>query len=126
MGELESNDVMLGMFSSGLVAQLRLLSSLLPTALNTIVGTESFNPDNLTALRAIVLQDTDLPRGLTFSESRSTSSMASASLGAPTGDPGNGEDEDAVSDSVVSMESETLLLRESPPSSPETSTDNTV
>jgi hypothetical protein len=118
--ELESNDVMLGLFSSGLIAQLRLLASLLPTALGTVVRTDEFNPHNLTALRDIVLHGSTLPQGLTFHDARPTRGTASASLGAP---PGGFVDMEEGSTVVVSQEREDHLLRDLPPSASETSSD---
>jgi hypothetical protein len=123
MGELESSDVMMGLFSSGLVAQLRLLSSLLPTALDTIVGAEDFNPGNLSALRRIVLQGSSLPQGLTFHEARISSGTASASLGAPPVGSEAMDAESVDSDLSVTQECEDQLLHDSHPNTSAASSD---
>jgi hypothetical protein len=116
LAELESDEVMLGLFSRGLIAQLQLLASLLPTTLSTVIGTRDFNPGNLTVLRDIVLGGTNLPQGLTFHDAPAPRSTASASLGAPPGDDVDMEAEAAV---VVSQECEDQLLLVDP--SPSTS-----
>jgi hypothetical protein len=118
--ELESNEVMLGMFSKGLVEQLQLLASLLPAVLSTIVGTREFNPENLTALRDIVLGSMNLPQGLTFHDSRPTRSTASASLGAPSAEDVDMEEESSVE---VSQEREDQLLDPPPSASGASDTD---
>jgi hypothetical protein len=118
--ELEGSEVMLGMFSSGLIAQLRLLASILPTALGTVVETSDFNPNNLTVLRDIVLRGATLPQGLTFQDvPRTPRSTAPASLGAP---PEGFADMDTES-VAVSQEREDQLLQDPPPNASGTSSD---
>ena len=121
--ELESNDVMIGLFSSVLVAQLRLFSSLLPTALGTIIGTDDFKPCNLSALREIVLQGSTLLQGLTFHDARTTRGTASASLGAPPVGSEAMDEESTERDLVVSQECEDRLLRDPPANTSATSSD---
>ena len=67
---LQSTDPMLGLFSSGLVSQVEMLSSVLPTLLNSIRPAGAMSPSQFSNLRRSVDLPVDLPRGMVFSDGR--------------------------------------------------------
>jgi hypothetical protein len=120
LDELASNEVVLGVFTQGVLEQLRLLGSVIPTILESTVGASELTSEQLQHLQEVVLplRGGILPQGLTFAHAPGRRPVSPTNVGATGEALGDVVDADMPEELTVSKAEEEVLLQPSPAPSP--------